>query len=999
VISFDSETTGIDHFHGAKPFFVTTCNEYGSQIWWEWDVNPYTRKPEIPEEDAREIRQFLVVQDKGIVLQNSKFDAMALLVAEITDWQPLWPLTEDTLTAGHLLASNHKHDLTSMCIEYLQKDIQPFEDRLEEAVKEARRIAKAEYTGKTTATLFSSSTTSDWQIAGKDADGMPSAKEKTWKFDTWLPRAIAKEKGYKESHLFWTVLRDYANADSLHTLMLWGVQEKLLHERGLWKIYKRQLRLQEIAWSMERAGITGNIKRLGQQRVEYESGSLEAAGRCTSIAKELGYDLQLPKGANNKSLMQFVYGPLGVPVNKTSKKTGAPSLDKGVIEDCIAHGQPDTPAYDFMTNLRDKRKRDTACSYMDSYARFWIRNGYPGWFTLHPSLNPTGTDTLRWSSNNPNSQNVCFDGDTELLTEDGWTTVSKLLPGQKVAQYWKDGSINFVVPVLHQKYFNGNLKHIRTRRYIDMLLTPAHRCLLKDRKTNKFEDVRAENFKPAYLHINAGMYRGGNKALSKAQVAWLCAVQADGHYCKTGNCDYGIQFIFKKKRKIARLNWILSTLSIRHTTKTTGDLVRFYIGTHEPANKLAREMMPSKQFGSWLLTMDRLTLDLFCNEVFFWDGCWERKSMYSSSDESNSVWVQTLLALSGTRAYVNTKTPKNAWAVRDHHYVWSTNGKDNSMTTNCAITDVPWNNFVYCVTVPSSYVLIKRNGRISVTGNSKTEGFNLRRCFGPKPDREWWSLDAKNIELRIPAYEAGEKDMIYVFEHPNDAPYYGSYHLLVCALLHPQLFKQHGKAFKEVFESTWYQWAKNGSFAVIYGAQRETADRTYHVIGASDKIRHRFPKIAKLADKQIELANQRGYVETIPDKYIDPARGYPLLCSRSEYGGVNPTTPLNYHVSGTAMWWMNGAMIRCYDKLAEWRRVGFSGFITLQVHDELIFDFPRINLFGVDGKMIADPKATNLGKIRVIKQLMEMGGEGIGVPTPVSVKYIIDSWDRGVTVN
>jgi hypothetical protein len=69
---------------------------------------------------------------------------------------------------------------------------------------------------------------------------------------------------------------------------------------------------------------------------------------------------------------------------------------------------------------------------------------------------------------------------------------------------------------------------------------------------------------------------------------------------------------------------------------------------------------------------------------------------------------------------------------------------------------------------------------------SKREGFNLRRCFGPAPGREWWSLDAKNIELRIPAYESGEEAFIALFERENDPPYFGSNHLLIAHFLHPR---------------------------------------------------------------------------------------------------------------------------------------------------------------------------------------------------------------------
>jgi DNA polymerase-1 len=268
---------------------------------------------------------------------------------------------------------------------------------------------------------------------------------------------------------------------------------------------------------------------------------------------------------------------------------------------------------------------------------------------------------------------------------------------------------------------------------------------------------------------------------------------------------------------------------------------------------------------------------------------------------------------------------------------------------------------------------------------SKQDGFNLRYCFGPLEGREWWSLDAENIELRIPAYEAGEEEMIALFERPDDPPYFGSNHLLVFDILHRKRLKldTHDPEYllkaKKQYAATWYQWTKNGNFAVQYGAVEEsgTADRAYHVPGAQRIIQSRFTKSAALNKRLIEQARKTGYIETMPDKAVDPERGYPLLCSRSRWGDVLPTVPLNYHVQGTAMWWMMKAMIRCQEYLDS---LGGDYRMIMQVHDELVFDFP---------------KGTGLPKVRKIRRLMEMGGDDIGVPTPVKVTYHESNWGEG----
>jgi hypothetical protein len=248
-------------------------------------------------------------------------------------------------------------------------------------------------------------------------------------------------------------------------------------------------------------------------------------------------------------------------------------------------------------------------------------------------------------------------------------------------------------------------------------------------------------------------------------------------------------------------------------------------------------------------------------------------------------------------------------------------------------------------------------------------------------------LDAKNIELRIPAYVAGETEMIALFEKPDEAPFYGSNHLLVFSILHPKLFAKHGAEVKNLFASTWYQWTKNGNFAVQYGATERsgTADRAYHVKGAQKKVKARFSNITKLNDRLIEFAQENGYVETLKDKAIGAERGYPLETARGDWGKVRPTVPLNYYVQGTAMWWMSKAMVRCQDYIDELNATREDNYaMIMQVHDELVFDFPYVEDKG------------NLPLVEEIRKLMELGGDDIGMPTPCSIDYHPNNWSESL---
>lgn len=277
---------------------------------------------------------------------------------------------------------------------------------------------------------------------------------------------------------------------------------------------------------------------------------------------------------------------------------------------------------------------------------------------------------------------------------------------------------------------------------------------------------------------------------------------------------------------------------------------------------------------------------------------------------------------------------------------------------------------------------------------------SVRYGFGPAPGREWWRADYENIELRIPAYEAEEEEMIQLFERPNDAPYYGSQHLLIAHILWTKEFEEclrKGQSFKDVYKATLYQWTKNGDFAVTYGAMIEsgTADRAYHQPGAQEKIMRRFTKIANLNQTLIAHATKHGFVWTMVDREI--GSGYPLQIPRNAWGRIRPTTPLNYHSQGTAMWCTCKAMRRCNNFLEQWnksdealRRIeanvrrGFERkgyYITMQVHDELVFDFPR-----------GATPTENLDVILKCKELMEESGEDIGIPLTVDYSYHPDNW-------
>ena len=417
MLAIDTETTGIDHYHGAKPFLVTTCDEEGVTRFYEWDVDPLTREPIVPQEDLREIAALLDSADR-IVAQNGKFDAHAL---ETLGLQWPWEKVEDTLIASHLLASNRPHDLTSLAIEYLSVDIGPLEERLKVAVNECRKTVRQARlrVSKGQGDVFDEELAA-WRIAEEGLPEMPSAKggskkdkkgvesESPWKFDCWLPLVMAKQKALADCHPWRTVCAEYANADSATTLSLWHVLEAEMEKRGLTAIYREKLKNLPVLFDLESRGVTVLGGELHSMREEYRADVTECEAVCRGVAEGMGYDLQMPKSGLNNSLRTFCFGNgehrwLNLPKIKMTEG-GQPSLDKDVIAE-YEKTLTGTRRV-FVEHLSRGRKRAKSCDFLDSYEVFGIPGASDGVLVLHPSVNPTATATTRMSMSNPNLQQV-----------------------------------------------------------------------------------------------------------------------------------------------------------------------------------------------------------------------------------------------------------------------------------------------------------------------------------------------------------------------------------------------------------------------------------------------------------------------------------------------------------------------------------------------------------------------------------------------------------------
>jgi len=344
-------------------------------------------------------------------------------------------------------------------------------------------------------------------------------------------------------------------------------------------------------------------------------------------------------------------------------------------------------------------------------------------------------NTGRLSAKNPN----CFHPDTEFLTRDGWVRCEDLQEGVEVAEYRPDGTIAFVQPTAHYVFEVDKLVSLRNQ-HTRLLVTEEHRCLLRHRKTGALRVFHAKDYPEDWQQIHAGTYtssthenqllRADGAPWSAAFIRLILATQADGTYDKSG----AISFAFKKERKTRRLLEILTALGAQHTYHVDSyGRARIRLPKQPLVEELQR-IMPEKVLGAWVLQLLPWQLNELCDEVVFWDGSWSRKNSYASKDPRNASWVQLAFTLTNRRAHWRVYRAKKRLS-----YQVDVTQRDDSMTTNIKKETVPYKGKVYCVSVPSTFVLTRLEGQISITGqsqnfpNTDNDKFGIRGAFTCEP--------------------------------------------------------------------------------------------------------------------------------------------------------------------------------------------------------------------------------------------------------------------------
>ncbi|MBY6836795.1 DNA polymerase I [Clostridium botulinum] len=206
-------------------------------------------------------------------------------------------------------------------------------------------------------------------------------------------------------------------------------------------------------------------------------------------------------------------------------------------------------------------------------------------------------------------------------------------------------------------------------------------------------------------------------------------------------------------------------------------------------------------------------------------------------------------------------------------------------------------------------------------------GKEIRKVFIPQDsDDILISCDYSQIELRVLAHVADDKNMIDAFEHHSDI---------------------HTKTASEVFKvpvdevtSTMRSNAKAVNFGIVYGISDFSLAQDLKITKkeAAEYMAiyfERYPKIKEYLNYVSEYAKEKGYVLTI----LNRRRFIPEIKSSNKIvKALGERLAMNAPIQGSAADIIKLAMVNVYNKL---REKNLNSELILQVHDELILNVKK----------------------------------------------------------
>lgn len=339
------------------------------------------------------------------------------------------------------------------------------------------------------------------------------------------------------------------------------------------------------------------------------------------------------------------------------------------------------------------------------------------------------------ASTNYSRGDHCISQDTDILTENGWKRLDDLTVGYQIVTLNLENGVLELNPIKQIHIYNNftELFNIKTK-LVDLLVTPQHQLVFRwtPEKDKKYRKKECDKLLGKWFRIPvSGVSNNPDIPIQDTLLALGGAIISEGHFHKTEGKDAGsgisiyqawdnrfwiekilrnanIPFKLKKREFKGHLSY---DKNIGKSYATNDDCAIFYISASE-GNKLSKLFNYQKRIPQNWMHMSSRQFEVIFQALIMGDG-WRGKPNaigYFTKDSYLADQIQCLAIQSGYRCSKRIR-------------------KDGGSTLNLlktqeitiskdSIKKVPYAGLVWCVTVNNGTIIVRRNGKVAIIGNT-----------------------------------------------------------------------------------------------------------------------------------------------------------------------------------------------------------------------------------------------------------------------------------------
>lgn len=348
---------------------------------------------------------------------------------------------------------------------------------------------------------------------------------------------------------------------------------------------------------------------------------------------------------------------------------------------------------------------------------------------------------------------TCYDDQTEILTKDGFKLFADLGDGDQIAQVDPDTrEISLVYPRARQAFpYSGKMLHFKNR-LADVLVTPDHRMYVAQRRRPIYRIRKAKSVFAESNMLQAGKWKGedissveipemtvsnghGGKRLPSFRIAgdafcrFMGIYLAEGSTTKEGRIFIS-QFGAKNQAKIAHL---LEGFPLKSRLSKAG----YILQSVQMCAYVSRfgKYAYCKRVPDIIKNASVRQIRFFLDAFRLGDGdIHGGQSRYTSTSRRMIDDIQEMLVRLGV---ASTVTPRKAETKKDWPAKWIANcrpawsveeRKNDFVCLRKPPKEIDYTGMVYCVSVPTGLVVVRRNGRVLICGNCGEMGTTFLGC-------------------------------------------------------------------------------------------------------------------------------------------------------------------------------------------------------------------------------------------------------------------------------